>query len=584
MNLDSISPFQLRSRSTSVLSLLILGPLLIAARDAAAQNFSSWTPIYQGIDFATEYQTSPNGEQLYAIRIDLDTPGISFETSPSSPSAVSQGYQTYSQTTGSFLTQVGAQVAINGNFFSDVETTSVPETLSGLAVSNGSTVAPADSNYQSLLLSATNLASIGSLASYSVYNAVSGVQDLVNGVAVAPNTTAGDPTGLDPRTDVGVSQDGTYLYLLAADGRSTQSAGITDQEAGQILLQLGAYNGLNLDGGGSTTLVQSNGSGGATVLNIPSGGTQRLDGNSLAVFAKPLVTPPVSTSGTYSQAVINNNPALYYQLTETSGTTANDSSGNGINGTYPGAGITQGKTSTPITSQPNTTISGSGAAGAHVTVPYNASMSAGSFTISAWADPTTSSGTTFMSVVSERDDKGGGAAGNAGFILYDGPATSATGTRWQFWLGGNTTLTYNYEGRNQNSEGLGPVATANQWAYVVGTFSATSGPDANGRYTGTQDLYVNGVLQLSLTGVSYLPDTLTPMYIGAGANETSPSDSFDFSGGISQVALFDTALNATQIDSMYTAATAAPEPTSLSLLASAGALLLASRRRRRVAQ
>ena len=105
---------------------------------------------------------------------------------------------------------------------------------------------------------------------------------------------------------------------------------------------------------------------------------------------------------------------------------------------------------------------------------------------------------------------------------------------------------------------------------------------ANGRYTGTQDLYVNGVLQLSLTNVSYLPDTVTPMYIGAGANESSPADNFDFSGGISQVALFDTALSQSQISSMYTAATAAPEPTSISLLVSAGALLFASRRRRGV--
>jgi exopolysaccharide biosynthesis protein len=562
-------------RKLSVLALVATAYYGTAAH-SAAQTFTNWDPIFQGIDFATGSESS--GEQLYAMRIDLQTAGISFETTPSSPSAVSQGYETYSQTTGAFMTSVGAQVAINANFFSNVQTTSVPEDLLGLAVSDGSTVSPADSNFQSLFLTASNAATIGSPTTGSIYNAVSGVQDLVNGVAVTPNTTSGDPTGLDPRTDVGLSQNGEYLYFLAADGRSTQSPGITDLNAGQVLASLGAYNGLNLDGGGSTTMVQSNGSGGATVLNVPSGGTQRLDGNSLAVFAKALVTTPVSTSGTYSQAVLNYNPALYYQLNETSGSTAYDSSGNGHNGSYPASGVTLGKTSTPIVSQPGTTIATNGTTGAKVVVPYNSSMSSGSFTIAAWANPNANA-TSFGAVVSERDDKGSGAAGNSGFILYDGPATGSSSSVWQFWTGGNQTLTYNYEGRNQSGEGLGPVATPGQWAFVVGTFSATSGPNASGYYTGTQDLYVNGVLKLTLNNVSYLPDTSTSLYIGAGANEAA-TDQFDFNGGISQVALYDNALTTSQIDAIYSAGVTpnVPEPRSYALLiAGLGALILVQR-------
>jgi len=560
------------------LTIAIAGDCFVTSR-ADAQTFTSWNPIFQGIDFATGVETVPGSEHYYAVRIDLTASGIGFETTPTSPSAQSLGFETYSQTTGAFMTSIGAQVAINANFFTDVESTSVPENLLGLAVSNGSTVNPADSNFQSLFLTASNLASIGSSGPASIWNAVSGVQVLQNGLAMTPSSSSGDPLGLNPRTDVGVSQDGRYLYFLTADGRSTQSVGITDLHAGQVLAQLGAYNGLNLDGGGSTTLVQSNGSGGATVLNIPSGGSQRLDGNSLAVFAKPLVSVPVSTSGAYSKAVLNNNPSLYFQLSETSGTTAFDSSGNGHNGSYPASGITLGKTSTPILSQDGTTISANGTTGAKVVVPYDASMSAGSFTITAWANPTTSSGSTFMSVVSERNDKGGGAAGNSGFILYDGPASGATGTRWQFWLGGSQTLTYNYQGRNQNGEGLGPVATANQWAFVVGTFSATSGPDVNGRYTGTQDLYVNGVLQLSMSNVSYLPDTSTSLYIGAGANEAG-TDQFDFSGGIAQVALYDSALSQSQITDLYNVSQV-PEPNSCALFGGAMAVLASTRRWRK---
>ena len=58
-----------------------------------------------------------------------------------------------------------------------------------------------------------------------------------------------------------------------------------------MLLALGAFEGLNLDGGGSTTMVIANGAGGATLLNRPSGGAERYNGGNLGVFALALPVP-----------------------------------------------------------------------------------------------------------------------------------------------------------------------------------------------------------------------------------------------------------------------------------------------------
>jgi exopolysaccharide biosynthesis protein len=58
-----------------------------------------------------------------------------------------------------------------------------------------------------------------------------------------------------PRTVVGTSQDGSQLILVTVDGRQNNSIGLTQLETARLMLDLGAYNALNLDGGGSTTMV-----------------------------------------------------------------------------------------------------------------------------------------------------------------------------------------------------------------------------------------------------------------------------------------------------------------------------------------
>ena len=61
---------------------------------------------------------------------------------------------------------------------------------------------------------------------------------------------------LAPRTGYGLSKDKRYMYIIAIDGRQEKySMGANTYEVGQWLKYLGAYSGLNMDGGGSTTLI-----------------------------------------------------------------------------------------------------------------------------------------------------------------------------------------------------------------------------------------------------------------------------------------------------------------------------------------
>ncbi|MGH3490413.1 MAG: phosphodiester glycosidase family protein, partial [Actinopolymorphaceae bacterium] len=90
-----------------------------------------------------------------------------------------------------------------------------------------------------------------------------------------------------PRTAVGFSADGRKMYVLTADGRQPAFAdGLGLDELATMMVELGAYNAVNLDGGGSTTMVaRTPGATTAEVENRPSDGQERPDPNGLALFA-----------------------------------------------------------------------------------------------------------------------------------------------------------------------------------------------------------------------------------------------------------------------------------------------------------
>lgn len=90
----------------------------------------------------------------------------------------------------------------------------------------------------------------------------------------------------EPRTAVGFSQDGRRMYLLTVDGRQADSRGVTLTELGRLMAELGAHNALNLDGGGSSTLLaREPGQAAVQVENSPSDGSERPVPNGLALYA-----------------------------------------------------------------------------------------------------------------------------------------------------------------------------------------------------------------------------------------------------------------------------------------------------------
>jgi hypothetical protein len=111
---------------------------------------------------------------------------------------------------------------------------------------------------------------------------------LLRGGAIASNDDEGFSAGADqfdsditagrhPRAALGF--DGSKLIAVACDGRSDDEAGLTISELAQCLAELGATDALNLDGGGSTSLVCD-----GRLANVPreSHGIEVLGGREIA--------------------------------------------------------------------------------------------------------------------------------------------------------------------------------------------------------------------------------------------------------------------------------------------------------------
>lgn len=99
--------------------------------------------------------------------------------------------------------------------------------------------------------------------------------------------TEGQPgfaTGRHPRTAVGIANGRRRLLLVTVDGRQLPySDGMTLRELANLLLALGVPEAINLDGGGSTTLVYREGDS-LRVANRPSDATgERPVGDALAI-------------------------------------------------------------------------------------------------------------------------------------------------------------------------------------------------------------------------------------------------------------------------------------------------------------
>ncbi len=112
--------------------------------------------------------------------------------------------------------------------------------------------------------------------------AIGGGTILVKDGALYPFTHSIE--GSHPRTAIGFSKDGKKVIAAAVEGRIKGARGMNQTELARLMIELGAYQAINLDGGGSTTmLARKPGDEVLTVTNTPSDGTLRRISNGISI-------------------------------------------------------------------------------------------------------------------------------------------------------------------------------------------------------------------------------------------------------------------------------------------------------------
>ena len=250
------------------------------------------TKPFQGVKYYRRVHFTPYPMVAHVVVVDLQEPGIGFLVTGGDPAEV---LPLKARTTSQFARSAGVLIAINGdgfapwwakgpfNYFPHVGDRVAP---AGYAMSEG--VVYGRGSGPTIYFSKGSEASF-TLGDINPYNAISG-----NNMIVVDGQ---EVEGLDniyaaPRTAIGLDEAGTRLVLFVADGRQPfYSQGATLYEMAQLLIYYGAKNAMNMDGGGSSTLVMRNSLGFVEVINSPIQteipGRERPVGNHLGIFAQP---------------------------------------------------------------------------------------------------------------------------------------------------------------------------------------------------------------------------------------------------------------------------------------------------------
>lgn len=216
--------------------------------------------------FKINNESNTNQIKGYALEIDLNNPDIFMVAGYNDGDTDGWGKATVRNQAAAIEAKRGVHVVggVNGDFYN----TSTGEP-SGLLVMNG-VIGKGTNNrpYFAILENGSAVIRAGSVSTSDVKEGIGGDEIILQNGAVRTSPTNPE---INPRTSVGITENGSVV-LFVADGRQQpDSCGMTRYELACTMQSLGCVIALNLDGGGSSTMIgRREADSGISVRNYPS--------------------------------------------------------------------------------------------------------------------------------------------------------------------------------------------------------------------------------------------------------------------------------------------------------------------------
>ncbi|MEA5605890.1 phosphodiester glycosidase family protein [Nostoc sp. UHCC 0252] len=250
--------------------------------------------LFRGIVYQRFIESKPRPLIIHIVTIDLNTPGIKPFVTPAIENLsknIGVGKQaiidneTKARTTSEFVAEFQVKLAINGSYFYPFKEVTPwhyypysgdKTKVLGQTISNGKIYANKKSSWYVLCFDNNNQAQIpgGKECPKNTIQGLAGDDVLVfqgkPKINIYANSSTDKPYS---RVVAATDKTGKKLWLVLVDGKQPlYSEGFTKRELIQFIAKLGVYNAINLDGGGSTTLVVANPDkeGKPKILNAPT--------------------------------------------------------------------------------------------------------------------------------------------------------------------------------------------------------------------------------------------------------------------------------------------------------------------------
>jgi hypothetical protein len=270
--------------------------VLAAVWASSAGATDTWVNVAPGIDRLQRVLTSPTHQVIHAVKVDLGN---------SNYYARSNRINERGHTTTGFSQLIGpeAVVVING----DWGTASAPWNVQGLAIGGGDRWNP-DKAFWSFIACTLDdnhceMDFSGPAASATLnprWWAAVGSNSWVLVQHGVPTPGTGFDSARNPRSALGLSQDGKTLWMVVIEGRRSSATGVATPyadgmlfgEVVALMVDLGCYDAVMQDGGGSSALVVN----GARVSRLPANqSVERTVANHFAIVRAGGTDPECAT-------------------------------------------------------------------------------------------------------------------------------------------------------------------------------------------------------------------------------------------------------------------------------------------------